>query len=265
MRRRKLSRSKLAPWRALARGLGLALLVAGCASVPPAPPPISPDAQNARALLERRWEEFRDLRSQAEIRIRRGNRTDRLSGVLLLRAPSSLRFEALSPFGTPVLVVAADAKTVTVWEVLGERAYVLPASPEANRRWLGLAMGTDELVALLAGRVLPAKDASAVELLPADGVGPSLSLRADDTVQRIWFDPASGQAREVHWTGGPNPARVVLSGGAPDAPPAAVTLATLDGKLEVAVKYRDPRMNTGFDPELVKLTVPERVRIQEFR
>jgi len=47
--------------------------------------------------------------------------------VLLLRAPASVRFEALSPFGTPVLVVAGDAKALTVWEVLGERAYLFPA------------------------------------------------------------------------------------------------------------------------------------------
>src|SRR5881409_2702366 len=39
-------------------GLGWALLQAGCASAPPAPQPISPEAASARALLERRWEEF---------------------------------------------------------------------------------------------------------------------------------------------------------------------------------------------------------------
>jgi hypothetical protein len=33
----------------------------------------------------------------------------------------------------------------------------------------------------------------------------------------------------------------------------------------VAIKYRDPRMNTGFSPDLLKLTIPEHVKIQEFR
>ncbi|PWU20511.1 MAG: hypothetical protein C5B48_12490, partial [Candidatus Rokuibacteriota bacterium] len=138
-------------------GLGLALVLAGCASVPPAPRPASPEALAARATLEQRWEEFRDLRTLCEIRIRRGSRVQRLSGVLLLRAPSSFRFEALSPFGTPVYVVAGDSRAVTAWEVLDQRAYIVPASPEATRRWLGLEMGSDELVAILAGRVRPLK------------------------------------------------------------------------------------------------------------
>ena len=266
MVRRRLSRSNLVAPRALALGLGWALFLAGCASAPPARQPISPEALAARALLERRWDEFSDLRSRAEIKIRRDGRVQRFADcVLLLRAPSSLRIEVLSPFGIPVLVVAGDAKALTVWEVLDERAYILPASPDANRRWLGVALGGDELVALLSGRVRPPKDPLALELLPADRVGPSLTLRSTDGVQRVWFDPASGQARAVEWTGGANPAHVVFADGAPDSPPAGVTLTTPDGKLEVVVKYRDPKMNTGFDAGLMDLTVPEHVRIQDFR
>jgi hypothetical protein len=33
----------------------------------------------------------------------------------------------------------------------------------------------------------------------------------------------------------------------------------------VVVRYRDPAMNTGFDPTLLSLTVPKDVRIQDFR
>src|SRR6266536_1685090 len=183
-RRRPNRSNPVAAGTLLALGLGWALIQAGCASAPPAPQPVSADASAARDLLERGWEGFRDLRSLAEITVRRGDRVERLAGVLLLRAPSSLRFEALSPFGTPVLVVAGDAKALTVWEVLDGRAYILPASPDANRRWLGLALGGDELVALLSGRVRPPKDPLALELLPADGVGPSLTLRSTDGVQR---------------------------------------------------------------------------------
>ncbi|PYO38018.1 MAG: hypothetical protein DMD86_01340 [Candidatus Rokuibacteriota bacterium] len=266
MARRRPNRSNpVAAGALLALGLGWALIQAGCASTPPAPQPVSPDAAAAHALLERRWEGFRDLRSLAEITVRRGDRVERLAGVLLLRAPASLRLEALSPFGTPVLVVAGDARALTVWEVLGERAYLFPASPDATRRWLGLALGPDELVAILSGHVLPIKDPLAVELQAADEMGPSLALRGAEAAQRIWFDPASGRARAAEWTGGANPARVVFADGATDSAPAGVTLTTPDGKLQVVVKYRAPRINIGFDAELLKLAVPERVRIQDFR
>jgi outer membrane lipoprotein-sorting protein len=263
--RRRPNRSKLAAWNGLVIGLGAALALAGCASIRPAPAPIRPEAQAALALIERNREEFRDFRSLADVRITRDKQGQRFTGALLLRAPASLRFEALSPFGIPILLVGADGQTLTVWEVLGQRAYLLPASAEGNRRWLGLEIGVEELVALLSGHVVPLKDALATELLESDQVGPSLSLRDADSTQRIWFDPLTGRPRQVEWTGGGNPARVTFAAGASDVPPAALTLATLDGKLEVVVKYRDPKINGGFDPDLMKVSVPDGVRIQDLR
>jgi len=231
----------------------------------PARQPISPEAAAARALIERRWEEFRDLRSLADIRLRRGDRVQRLAGVLLLSAPSALRFEALSPLGTPMLVVGEDETTLTVWEVLADRAYYLPASPDSTRRWLGLALGPRELVATLSGHAVPLEDPFAVDLLPADGLGPSLTVRGKDVVQRIWFDPDSGRAKAIEWRGGSRGARAVFADGVTGVAPESVTVTTLDGKLEAFVRYRSPRVNSGLDADMVRVTVPERVRIQDFR
>jgi len=260
----KPSRSRRVAGGALALGLGWALTLAGCASAPPARQPISPEAEAAHALLERRRAERSDLRTLAEIQIRRGDKTQRFAGVLLLRAPSSLRFEALSPFGAPVLVVVGDAQTLTLWEVLDDRAYILPASPNATRRWLGLSLGEDELVAILFGSVAPKKDAISVQLLPPDETGPSLSLGDADGEQRIWFDPATGQTRKVRWTGGTEPAEANFAVGTDDTPE-GVTLRTADGQLDVVVRYRNPAVNSGFDAELFKLTIPERVKTRDLR
>ncbi|MEX2224047.1 MAG: hypothetical protein WEG40_19850 [Candidatus Rokuibacteriota bacterium] len=243
----------------------LATALSACATVPPAPAPIAEDARAALARIEQHRRSLIDLRSLADITVRRSGRAQRLSGVmLLLGEPASLRFEALSPFGTPVLIVAGEPTGVTLWEVLDNRAYIAPASPEANRRWLGLALGGEDLVALLAARARPVPEPTGVELVAPDGLGPSLRLTGRDVEQRIWFDPDSGQARQVEWTG-KNPARVTFTPTPPDAPPAGLTLETPDGALRVTVTYRNPRMNTGLDPALLKLTVPEHVRIQDFR
>ncbi|MGH7375527.1 MAG: LolA family protein, partial [Candidatus Rokuibacteriota bacterium] len=219
----------------------------------------------ALARLEQHRRALRDLRSLVDMTVRRGGRAQRFSGVLLLLSePAGLRFEALTPFGMPVLVVAGDPKSVTLWEVLDNRAFIAPASPEANRRWLGLALAVEDLVALLSGRVRPLPDPTSVELLAPDAVGPSLQLIGAPGEQRIWFDPGSGQARQVEWTG-KNPWRVTFSPAPADGPPAGLQLETPDGSLRVSVTYRDPRMNTGLDPALLSLTVPEGVRIQDFR
>ena len=229
----------------------------GCASLPPRQP-LPPDVLAAAATLEARWRDFHDLRSLAEIRIRRDKRIDRLSGVMLLRAPSSLRFEALTPFGPPLLVVASDADAVTLWEVPNERAFIGRSSPDATRRWLGLALGAEDLVSLLAGYARPPRDPLSGQMLPPDDIGASVTFETADGRQRIWLDPASGGARQVEWTGGSQPARAIFTSD-------GVRLATLDGKLDLRVRYQDPRRDTGFDPELLKLTVPQGVRIQDFR
>ena len=240
------------------------LSLAACATVP-APRPLPPEAEAARARLERRWQAFSDLRTLANIEIRRGERSERLAGVLLLRAPASLRFEGLSPFGPPILLVSASGDGVTVWEVLKNRAYLLPSSPEANRRWLGLALGAEDLVALLSGHALPMREPLAGAMLPADESGPSLSLSGADGSQRIWLDPETGRTRRVEWTGGKSPLRVSFTGGGPAEPPTGLTLATLDGRLVVRVRYQGPQLDSGFDPELMRLTVPQGVEIQDFR
>ncbi|MGH7401755.1 MAG: hypothetical protein ACREKQ_04965 [Candidatus Rokuibacteriota bacterium] len=261
MRRPKPSRSSLR----LAGAALLAATVSACATAPPAPAPIAEEARAALARIEQHRRSLIDLRSLTDITVHRSGRAQRLSGVMLLLAePASLRFEALSPFGTPVLIVAGNPRSVTLWEVLDNRAYIAPASPEANRRWLGLALGGEDLVALLAARARPLPEPTQVELVAPDGLGPSLRLTGRDVVQRIWFDPESGQARQVEWTG-ENAARVTFTPTPPDAPPGGLTLETPDGELRVTVAYRDPRMNTGLDPALLELTVPEHVRIQDFR
>jgi hypothetical protein len=57
----------------------------------------------------------------------------------------------------------------------------------------------------------------------------------------------------------------VFSGAESGEPPRGVRLAMLDGSLDVDVRYRSPRMDSGFDPGLLRLKLPEDVRIQDFR
>jgi hypothetical protein len=219
-----------------------------------------------RARLEDRWRSFVDLRTRADIAIRQDGRSQRFAGVLLLKAPGSLRFEALSPFGPPLLVVAAAPEQVTIWEVVRNRAYVLPSSPDANRRWLGLALANEDLVALLAGHVRPLPKPRTGTLLPADDTGPSLRLSGAEGTQRVWLDDA-GRPRKAEWTEVKNPFRVAFTRGEAVGAevPRALELATFDGKLQVSVTYREPAVDTRFDPAILALTVPQGVEIQDFR
>ena len=206
----------------------------GCASLPPRQPsrPRSwPPAPPRGALAE-----FRDLRTLADITIRRGERTERLSGVLLLRAPASLRFEALSPFGVAPprrRLRCPDASRSGRCSTSAPTS--LPRLPDANRRWLGLALGAEDLVALLSGRVLPLAIPSRARCCRRTTSGPRWSSRPPTAASASGSTRTSGRPRQVEWTGGARPGRLRAS--PPDEPP-ALTLATLDGKLEVRVRYQ---------------------------
>lgn len=249
--------------------LGVAVILsAGCAAQPVSlgtRAPIAPEAYRLIELLHRRWQQFDDLRTLADITIRRDERVQRLTGVLLLQAPAGFRFEALNPLGQPFLLLAGNAETFTLYQVADNRALVGPASARATERWLGLALEPDELVGLLAGHVLPIKDPYSAELMPADGVGPSIRLTGAAGGQRIWVDPDTGVVRQVELTGAKKPARITYAGGGMTDPPSSLTLTALDASITVSVRYREPRVGTGLSPALFTLTVPEHAEIQRFR
>lgn len=244
----------------------VALLLAGCASLPAPPPePLAPEVRRLLDVMDRRWQQFDDLRTRAEITFHRGDRVQRFSGVLLLKSPDSLRLEALAPWGQPLLLLTASGGSFTLYQVTENRALVGPASARATERWLGFALEPADLVAILAGRVLPMREPQAGSLQPGEGHGPSLQLSGAGGIQRIWFDAETLVVREVEWTGERAQLRITYDGGGPVDPPAAVTLRALDQALVVSIRYRDPEVGIGLPAELFTLILPDHAKIQRFR
>ena len=243
------------------------ILLAGCAVVAPPTPrePAPPEARQWIELLERRWTGFQDLKAQAEVTIRRGNRSQRLTGVLLLRTPASIRFEVLTPWGQPFLLLALTSESFTLYQVAENRAVTGPAGAEATLRWLGLALSPDELVGILAGHVRPLAEFRSAELLEADALGPSLRLTGQGRVQRLWLEPETAVPRQVELLGGPTPARITYDGGGAAEPPAGLTLTALDQPLSVRVRYRQPALGAGLSPDLFTITVPSDATVHRLR
>ena len=134
----------------------LALLVAGLAvgcaiAMPPPRQPISADARRAVELLAARWQAFTDLRALADIDVERGDQKQRLSGVILAKGPASVRFEALSPFGQPMLIGVVHDGRLTGYNALTNEAVVGDATAETTARILGLPFEPQDLAAMVAG------------------------------------------------------------------------------------------------------------------
>jgi outer membrane lipoprotein-sorting protein len=220
-------------------------------------------AQRALARLAARWDEFTDLRALADIALQRGGERQRLTGVLLARHPGSLRFEALSPFGQPYLLVTVHEGRLTAYDAAKHEALVGPATADTLARVLGLPLAPEDLVAVLAGRPAPPRDLRSAALLPPDVLGSSLELVTGDDRRRIWLDLETGVARQVELDGGRLTVRITFR--REGEAPAGFDLDAVQADLSGSVTYRHTVLGGGIPAERFVLTLPKGAKIQDIR
>ena len=240
----------------------LLALVAACATAPPREP--VGEAARALTLLADRASEFTDLRALADIDIKKGRERQRLRGALLVKAPSSIRFEALSPFGPPLLVVTIHEGRLTAYDAVKNEARVGPANAETASRVLGLPLSPEDLVAALAGRVAPPADLTSAELLPPDEAGPSLSLVSPAGRRRVWLDLETGTVSQLEIYGSPFNALIkyrrdgagALTGFDVEAAQSYVT---------GSVTYESLVEGSGIEAERFTIAIPKGAKTQRIR
>jgi outer membrane lipoprotein-sorting protein len=215
-------------------------------------------------LLTARWRDFSDLRTIADIHLQRRNEQHALTAIVLAKAPASLRFEALSPFGQPLLVMTIHDSQLIAYNAADHHALVGPATADTAARVIGLPFSPEDLVGVLAARAVPPKDIRLASLLPADEHGPSLELIGTDHRQRIWMDFQSGVVRRLEITGGRYEALVsYLRDG--DGRLRGFDLSAANEYLTGSVRYRDPVFGGGVDPDRFRQTLPPGARIEQLR
>jgi outer membrane lipoprotein-sorting protein len=245
--------------------LALLVLGGGCArALAPPREPVSEENRRAIALLVDRWHAFSDLRTLADIQLAKNGEKQRLTGVLLARAPASLRFEALSPFGQLLLVTTIADGRLTTYNVADNQASTAPATADTAARLLGLPFDPEDLVAVLAGLAVPPRDLRVADRLPADATGPSLEMIGADHRQRVWMDFTTGVVRKVEITGGRYAVTVAFVR-TPDGRPAGFDLSAGDDYVTGSVRYRDPILDGGVDPERFRLALPAGVAVRPLR
>ena len=231
------------------------------------PPPRQAADEEARRALDvliSRWHAFTDLRALADITVERGSERQRLSGVLLARAPGSVRFEALSPFGQPFLFVTVHDGRLTVYNAGTNEVTESDASAETTARLLSLPVDPDDLVSVLSGRVAPPRDLRVVEILPADEHGPSLNLIGGMHAQRVWMDFTSGAVRRLSIAGGRAAAVVSYLVDAQGAL-TGLDVSAGEGYVTAAVRYRSLAVGVGVEPERFTLALPKDAKTRAIR
>jgi len=240
-------------------------LAAGC-SIALAPPrqPVSEDARRAIDLLITRWHAVTDLRALADIDVDKGGERQRLSGVLLARAPGSLRFEALSPFGQPFLVAVVHDGQLTAYNAASNEAVVGAATAETTARLLGLPVEPHDLVALVSGYAVPPRDLRIGEVLAADNLGPSLSLIGAVHEQRVWMDLQTGVVQQLQIVGGRAAATVTYHRDA-GGQLTGFDVSAAERYVTGTVRYRSLATGVGLGPDRFALTLPKDAKTQPIR
>ena len=240
-------------------------LASGCSiALPPPRQPISAEARRAIDLLLTRWQAVTDLRTLADISVDRGGQRQQLSGVLLAKAPGSVRFEALSPFGQPFLIAVVHEGHLTAFNAASNEAMVGDATAETTARLLGLPFEPHDLVAMVTGYAVPPDDVRVAEILPPDTLGPSLSLVGSVHEQRIWMDFETGVVRQLQIVGGRAAATVTYRRD-DEGRLTGLDVSAAERWLTGTVRYRNLATAVGLQASQFALTLPKDAKTQPIR
>ena len=240
-------------------------LASGCAiALPPPRQAVSEEARRAIDLLVARWHAVTDLRALADVDVDKGGQRQRLSGVLLAQAPGSLRFEALSPFGQPFLVAVVHDGQLTAYNAVSNEAVVGEATAETTAHLLGLPFEPHDLVAVVSGYAVPPHDLRVGQILPPDGLGPSLALVGAFHEQRIWMDFATGVVRQLQIVGGRAAATVTYHRDA-EGRMTGFDVSAAERYVTGTVRYRNVSTGVGLAADRFALTLPKDAKTQPIR
>ena len=215
-------------------------------------------------LLVTRWHAVTDLRALADIVVERGNQRQQLTGVILAKAPASVRFEALSPFGQPYLLAVVHDGRLTAYNTVNHEAVVGAATAETTAQLLNLPLEADDLVAVVTGSAVPPRGLRRAEILPVDDVGPSISLIGDVHEERIWLDFETGVVRQLEIIGGRLAATVSYERD-DEGRLTGFHVSAADRYLTGSVHYRDVATDVGLTPDRFALTLPKDAKTQTIR
>jgi outer membrane lipoprotein-sorting protein len=240
-------------------------LTVGCSiALPPPRQTIPEDARRAVDLLNSRWQAVTDLRALVDIDVDRNGQRQRLNGVLLAKAPGSVRFEALSPFGQPFLIAVVHEGRLTAFNAATNEATVGEATAETTAHLLGLPFEPHDLVAVVAGYAVPPADLRLAEFLPPDAMGRSLSLVGTVHEQRIWMDFQTGVVRQLQIVGGRAAATVTYRRD-DEGRLTGFDVSAAERLVTGTVRYRNVATGVGLESDRFALALPKDAKTQTIR
>ena len=181
------------------------LALPGCPRPPVGRPGVAPTAAQLVDHLRRRSERLRSLRFEAKVDYlaERGDRI-KLTMTFLVARPASLRIDAESPLGGPLMSLASDGQRFQLLDGRQNRYLSGPASPCAIGQLLRVRLAPGDLLDVLTGQAPLLGAPTAVAWDPEGGGRELLTLEGDGVRQTLWLAPKTFDllAAEVRTRGG---------------------------------------------------------------
>jgi outer membrane lipoprotein-sorting protein len=240
---------------------------------------MSPEAQRAVALLTERWQQFTDLRTLADLELERDGARERMRGVLLVKAPSSVRFEALSPFGQPFLFIVVHDGDLVMYNAAANEALLAPATADSMAKLLSLPFEPADAVSILAGRPAPPRDLRLAAIEEPEPINSEEGRSRDNSAgaaarplvlvgpfnqQRVWMDFETGIVRQVEITGGRYGILVQYQRDG-HGELTGLTMSAPRAKIATAIDYQNPELGAGLNIDQFHLAVPRSATVERLR
>jgi len=243
-------------------GLLLVLLLGGCQTLPPAPPPTA--GLTAKEVLSRLRSRQQQVRSfQAKGRITYLSPKENYSGTALLagRLPATLKVNILDFLGRTILTFATDGTEVKILSPGESKLFAGPATPGNLAAFIPPTVSLAQTVHLLVG-ALPFSSGPPDYFTYEAATGRYLLewRQGSALTERLWVAAQGLNPVADEWYGGAALPRfsAELSGYGAVAPhlPEKITLKTTTPKKELRLAYSELKVNPVLIPTALTLSAP---------
>lgn len=202
------------------------------------------------------------LQGMAKVKVKTSERSVSGTQVLLVERPDRFRAETLSPFGTPLLMLASDGADLGVLLPTEGVYYAGTATPANLGRFTRMSLRVDDLVSLLLYRA-PVLHFETLQVYGREEGGWLVQLDTAQRRQLLLFDPDRRLTRVSYLDG----ERLLLEVGyerfetAEARFPQRFDIQLPDQEVTASLEFDELALNREFQPGIFRIDPPPGIRI----